>query len=433
MGRGKSNKKGRTSRKRRAGPGSHSRGHAGPKVHVQVAVASSRLDEVAALVKPAILYADKVTIYSPAASLVGSIRKFGQITDPRQRVVLMLDVADGVPSLAEHIGVDLKTFRKLREFLALDPKAVRRLTGMLGRSREVEALYEQIDVLGPIWEEKFPAAIREAEENLGGGDLMAAVDDGAVALADFSEARPDQVVADAVNATLGQRQSDDMVNALIVGFTSQMLEILSNHRSFPLLDAHASGLIRSLEIEAGFCPAQPAVRHGAEITSVTGIMGFLPSFPDLPMDEILDLRQQLMGPLRRFRSTWSLVSREFDSRPFDADFNAEIEDAWRTRVEPALLEIRDALSEHGLLREAASIALGDPRRILIEAGGVLAAAHADASALSGMMAAALAAVVPVTDVTLRAMRSTAAARRQVRKHPFYFLHRLQDEAVRRAS
>lgn len=78
----------------------------------------------------------------------------------------------------------------------------------------------------------------------------------------------------------------------------------------------------------------------------------------------------------------ALLSAEFSRRPIDDDFVVEVEDAWRSRVEPALIDIREALAEQGFLRQAASIALGDPRRMLAEAGGVLAAAQGDLISLS---------------------------------------------------
>src|SRR5438477_28816 len=84
----------------------------------------------------------------------------------------------------------------------------------------------------------------------------------------------------------------------------------------------------------------------------------------------VDLRRHLTAPLVRFRGEMGRLATEFEARSFDPGFSAEVEDAWRTRVEPALVDIREALAEHGLLREVASVALGDPRRLIAEAGGV---------------------------------------------------------------
>jgi len=46
---------------------------AGPQVHVKVVHAAGDLRTASGLVKPALLYADKVTIYSPGAWMLRSV------------------------------------------------------------------------------------------------------------------------------------------------------------------------------------------------------------------------------------------------------------------------------------------------------------------------------------------------------------------------
>ena len=124
------------------------------------------------------------------------------------------------------------------------------------------------------------------------------------------------------------------------------------------------------------------------------------------------------------------MSKEFRTRSIDEEFTTEIEDAWRTTVQPALLEIRETLAEHSLLTEAASIVLGDPRRIATEAGAVLAVSMGGVMRMSEVLLAAATAGLPTLDVLGRALAGREAARRNVAKNSFYFLHRL-DQPGRR--
>ena len=149
-----------------------------------------------------------------------------------------------------------------------------------------------------------------------------------------------------------------------------------------MLDAASSGLVRALEREMSLIHSDHAVRHGTEVSSAAAFMGYLPYFPHLPMDEVLDLRRRLSEPLRSFRGALAKLSRDFEARSFDEAFEVEVQDAWRLQVAPALEEIRETLAEHGFLSEVASVALGDPRRLLAEAGGVIAAAHGDVISLA---------------------------------------------------
>lgn len=249
-------------------------------------------------------------------------------------------------------------------------------------------------------------------------------------MADITSATTSGVVADSVKAAMGT-SSPAHTEEVVEAFMAKAIQIVLDPASFPLLDAQASGLIRALEQTMSVQTSPSAMRRGAEVDAAARFMGYLPYFPELPMDEVLDLRQTLHGPLSRFRSEMVSISKEFESRPIDDGFEVEVEDASRSRVEPALADIREALSEHGLLREVASVALGDPRRLLFEAGGVFAAAQGDLLALSKLMTLGAAAGTPMVDVLSRAISKAREARKITREHAFYFLHRVREEASRR--
>ena len=70
-----------------------------------------------------------------------------------------------------------------------------------------------------------------------------------------------------------------------------------------------------------------------------------------PMDEVLDLRRNLDELLGRYRRRISHLRGELRTDPFDEHIQAEIDAVWRTEVEPAVGEIRQAMSEHRLVKE----------------------------------------------------------------------------------
>jgi hypothetical protein len=157
-------------------------------------------------------------------------------------------------------------------------------------------------------------------------------------------------------------------------------------------------------------------------------MNFLPYFPDLPMDEALDIRSELAKPLTSFRGAVARLSHQFDSRPIDENFDSTVEDAWRQQVAPALAEIRESLAEHGLLREGRSVIEGNVKTLMGEAGGVLAISDTDILSLLGLLTAGFAAGVPLSDVAGRALSNRRNARQQTRRNAFYFLHCVLAEA-----
>jgi len=398
-------------------------------VHVKVALAEGGLHGAAALVKPALLYADRVTVFSPAASMVKSAQDLASLTDAREQAAVALQLIEGVPEFLSQLDVDPDTLSQLRTMLTLDPQLVRGIARIVGGAREVDELYKQLGEVSQVWQDQMPEAIERITESTGAGELLVAVEAGAVEVADLTSTPSSAVVARAVRSAVGQ-STDTNLDDMVSGFTTRLVEMLVDPGSFPLLDGSSASLIRALEREAMVLPSDLSVRRGSEVTAATAFMGFLPCFPEMPMDEVLDLRKRLQNPLVRFRAVIGEMSREFQSRPFDLDFAREIEDAWRLRVEPALRDIREALAEHGLLREVASVAMGDPRRILAEAGAVLIAANSPIVSLSHFLGLMAAIGTPVADTAGRAILGVRAARQGVRRNAFYFLHRVAEEARR---
>jgi hypothetical protein len=69
-----------------------------PLVHVKIAHVERDLGAATALIKPAVLYADRVTLYSPVASLLTSVAGLEKVEGSRARVLAILDVVEEVPS-----------------------------------------------------------------------------------------------------------------------------------------------------------------------------------------------------------------------------------------------------------------------------------------------------------------------------------------------
>jgi hypothetical protein len=78
-----------------------------------------------------------------------------------------------------------------------------------------------------------------------------------------------------------------------------------------------------------------------------------------PMDELVDLRRDLEGPLGRYRRKVSHLRGELRTEPFDEHIDAEGDALWRTEVDPALSEIRQAMADHGLVGEQVKAFAGD--------------------------------------------------------------------------
>lgn len=401
-----------------------SRGSVGPDLHVKVAHASADLGAASSLVKPAILYADKVTVYSPAASLLRSVEGLAEIKGPGDRVAFIMHLMEQVPELRrDHdLSPDLRdTVRVVASMPRPLARRAMRATGV--SSEELDEVNGQLDGLQAVWEDEIPEAIEKALEITNAGELWTAIERGAVEVADITEGRQHQAVAESVRAasSRGRRTvSDDLTDEIIGSLVARIIEMVSEPTAFPLFDPDATGLLRSLEREAGLSLSPAAVRQGSEIDSAARFMGFLPYFTDLSMDEVLDLRDDLRPPLTRFRAAMASIARDLQARQIDPSFPAEVEAGWRGQVAPALQEIEEALESHGLRRQVVSTAIGNPRRVLAGAGAAFAATHVEQFSLSGLLAAAATAGVPALDIAAQSMKATRDAKRGVESQSFYF-------------
>lgn len=399
----------------------------GPRIDIDV-IAPVDLRGLATLIKPAVLYGDRVRIHSPAAALLHGVTQFADLTDPADQLAAIVQVAQQAPS-ALGVDFDLSAASGLEAFLRMTPRERRTIARLSNATAEVQEMERMIGGLREIWERDMPRAIDQILETTGGGDLIDAVRAGAVEVSPLGAlGATDHVVNSVVAASeTGRAQELDPV---LDGFLEAIVDTISAPGRFPLLDADAAALVQSMEREAlvAFDPSTAA--RSSEIHGAARFMAFLPSFPDLALSEVLDLKKELEAPLLRFRAEMAALSKEF-SRPIDERFALEVEDAWRERVAPALAEIRETLAEHGLLREVASVAQGDLKAIFAEAGGVVVTSHLDLLRLSGLMTLGVATAIPSLHILGKAVNQRLIAERQVRKQGFYFLHKVDVAARRR--
>lgn len=399
----------------------------GPPVNVDV-VAPVDVKGLSVLIKPALLYADQVTIHSPVASLLHGVTQFTDLTEPADQLAALVAVAQQAPT-AIPFDVDPTAIEGLQAFLRLPPLVAQRFGRASGADAEISELLTRVEDLRQVWEREMPAVRDQVITDAGAEDLIEAIQLGVVELAPLAEVSPTDSAGAAAASAAGESEHGRL-DPLFDGFLETVIRAVSDADRFPLLDADAGGLVRAMENDAVLAFTGNVASRSAEVDAATRFMAFLPYFPDLSLQEVLDLKKALSGPLTRFRSEMVSLSRQFE-RPIDDHFAADVADAWRERVAPALEDIRESLAEHGLLREVASIAMGDVRRMLSEAGGVWAASHANLLDLSGMLTLAAAAGVPALDTAARSVRATMAARRDVRNQGFYFLHKLDEESRRR--
>ena len=209
----------------------------------------------------------------------------------------------------------------------------------------------------------------------------------------------------------------------------QMTSLITTSDSFPLLDPEATSLVRAMVREGHVSPSALSIQKGTEATTATSLFGYVPAFPDLPVNELLDLRESMRVPVVRFRAAVAELVDGFSTDQLDEDLQKEIAREWVVTVEPALEDVREALAEAGLLRSAMSVAGRDVRSLVLEAGGALAIGFADWTDLSAWIVAAGALALPAAHIGGAALMESASRRKDAIKSKFYLLHTVHELAA----
>lgn len=92
------------------------------------------------------------------------------------------------------------------------------------------------------------------------------------------------------------------------------------------------------------------ISRGKQISLATELFSKLPSFPGASLDEVLSIRSDLGEPLVRFRAAMVHLSNMIKESQFDDQFEERVQDINVQEVEPALMEIREALRDNSTMR-----------------------------------------------------------------------------------
>lgn len=178
------------------------------------------------LIKPALLYGDRVTLYSPATSLVAMAAAMSELSD-NERVDLLAQVVPAVsPDRSEETLLVLNTYRQL--------KRTRR------RSREqillVERMRRQLDVAWDMIRERIEQMVTAS----GADELAPAIERGLleidVLLKGEDDFSPDRILREFLDR-VGVRNNDQVLDLRLRNATAQTCQRLfgghgRGHRGF---------------------------------------------------------------------------------------------------------------------------------------------------------------------------------------------------------
>jgi hypothetical protein len=342
------------------------------------------------LIKPALLYADRVRVFSPMASMLSGLALAAEAEGvDRARVMIALAEAAGTP-------LDVQTMKIAETLIGFDslPRAERRrILGGKG-SKDVRRL---VDQLNAAWEE-LRRKVSEQMEQAGAGELATAVESG------FVEIEP------LLDEDRGELED------LFEEFVLKLASVLAEGRAFPLFDDRTGSLVAAGVAEGLFAPSAESLRRGKEMGAAAQFMSHLPAFPPATIGEVLDIRDDLREPLIRFRSAMVKIARLLDSAPYEEDFTLQVESIRREEVVPAVQEIQERVRDNAFLRQLLGEAAKDIPKWL--GRGFVALAVTPWSDVPALVVAGATALEPTATAAWKKYQEG----KQIRKAQYYFLY-----------
>lgn len=308
------------------------------------------------LAKAAVLYADHVDLISAQAHTLEQLAAMqdrslaaitGLITDLDDRTLqsLGMDTSDLTPEIRDQ----LPTFMQALE--------VPQLRAML--PPEIQQVHASL--AAPLAE--FQNVVARIAVESGASELKGAIAAGLLRVVELSDTG--NLVASAVDAAAGTTSGAETFGSLALSWADELVRLLQDPAQRIILDPEAISLVQSLT-DAGLISIPPEVAERSRAAHLgAGFIGRLPAFPNAPFDELLDLRTELNGPLARYRGAVVRMSKCLQSSPFEQAIIEEADDVWVGTVAPALADLEDAFTEHGLVREIARRARTDARALVL--------------------------------------------------------------------
>ena len=341
-----------------------------------VAQGSVDVRSALALTRSSVLFADRVVLFSPWADVTRMALELAESDNARK----MLEVLSQRPDVLAELIKDERHRHLMGDLAALTALGRGERSAAIGELSEAE----RRSVLSHVRLDRAGPSESEAE-----GNLLTRLADRLFPLL----SRPD------VHAVFDHRARDAMRQAVALHPRLESSGILARHR----------------EAEVG-----------------AGLIARLPAFPTARIDELLDLKQDLVGPLARYRAAVASLESRLSDQPGAASLDSELHHMFRAEVAPALAEIDATLIDHGLIRELARTSATSARDLVIS-GASLSIALSTVGEVAAALSAAAGVVGMGAHAAARAVLDRLSARRAVSQHDFYYLYRVQAASAERAE
>ena len=330
---------------------------------------SISLEQDLRLLKAGLLYADRITLYSPTASMIYQAVNLGDVSNHHKLNLLRLTI----PYLQEEDEA-----KKTLENLELLDKILRK------KQLKKEDLILKAKFLNFI--DKHWTEIKDISQEIGQkagiGQLDLAINSGFVELYNFNALNKDnekitiEFMADCIASAKKSKMTElhaakieSKRDSFTAEFIEQLVGAVVNGSTFPLFDDQTGNLIKNVVNKLKGSASDDNFRRGKHSGLVAFLLKQLPLFEQARIDEILDIRKELDKYLLRFRKEIFEYSEMVRSAQWDRNFASEASDIFNRNVAPTIQDIEEEIRSNNSLRLFAKKIVEKP--FVLPSGGAL--------------------------------------------------------------
>ncbi|MDQ3706508.1 MAG: hypothetical protein M3437_15085 [Chloroflexota bacterium] len=362
--------------------------HRGLHVAIQTLPSMYGYDTDVRLIKSAILYADKITLYSfqswIALTLFRRTRHAASTTE---------SIEDFINWFKNHLleadaSFDLQGFhRNFTDLIHISDE------GLL----EIHAVPKMLDYLSDFYE-------RAHGKNLNWNQLLQLGEE-----------------------TMNEKGYDYSV---LAGQVGSFFQLVIEGSTYPLFEDYLVGLAHKIiTMAAAEEPRlqqiiQTGTGRAKHIQLAAELFSRLPGFHDAPIDELIDIRRELERPLVRFRGALLDFSDQIRFAPRDKDFTYEVGKIIQRNIEPAILDIEDSINSNVYLERLSKKLLKEP--LQVAGGSALGMVLGTLSSLPVVAVPILAAGVAGAILALDSYNEWKEKTQEIERNQIYFYYRTRE-------
>ncbi|MCB9749092.1 MAG: hypothetical protein H6713_03695 [Myxococcales bacterium] len=305
------------------------------------------------MIKPALLYADSVTLNSGGASLISSMIELENLADD-DKVRLAANVSPYIFSQSEASA--LMQVIRARKNRRREPKLINAYENMKRRiTKEWPKITTKIASLADL------SKYRQLRGAIERGVLHVEVFGRKKSPAKHAASTLQNLIASSVEGKVSRNSIKPIYDA----FVDAVIDSVKSPNTYPMLDPDIRGLVRS-RLSAG----DDAIPIGGVSRSKQAGVAFhllsrLPGLQNVTLDEVISIREELNAPLQRFRAALIEFSDNVKHAAWHEGFEFDADRIFRKDVVPAVEEIKELLlnnkfSKHALNETLTPVGLAGP-------------------------------------------------------------------------